>query len=93
MGGLRILAHLRHHVENISPLCMDATTFTRHQKDTQLLTDNDRIGMEGLLNNDILKDCSALIKYLLVSNRKPEQESIRASYVLSTLEKHMGKEE
>jgi hypothetical protein len=92
VGGLGILAHLRHHIENISPLCMDATTFAEHQKDTQPLTENDRIGMMGLLNNDMLKDCSSLIQYLLESNRKLEQESIRASHALSTLEKHLGKE-
>lgn len=85
-GGLRILAHLRRHIGYVLPLCMDITTFETHVRTAQQLTDNDRVGMEALLHEDSLKDCFLLIDYLLANNRKLEQEAIRASYVLSSLE-------
>ncbi len=88
VGGLRILTHLRHHLKDVSPLCMDIATFKKHQRTAQILTSNDKLGMRALLVDNALEDCFLLINYLLESNKKLEQESIRVSYVLASLEKH-----
>ncbi len=83
-GGLRILAHLRRHLGNVLPVCMDVETFEVHRASAQTLTSNDKVSMDALLAVSALADCHALIHCLAQSGLKLEQESIRATYVLST---------
>lgn len=84
VGGLRILAHLRRHLSNVSPLCMDIETFEEYQASAQPLTSNDRLGINTLLADSTLADCFLLMHHLMQRDLKLEQEAIRATHVLSS---------
>lgn len=85
-GGLRILQHLRMHLDVVLPLMMDMQTFAAHRAMTQPLSRNDRTVLQQLLEAEPLADCHELINGLLEVGQKLEQESIAATDVVRAAE-------
>ena len=80
-GGLRILAHLRTHLRDITPLAMDVATFEQYRRHAKPLTKPDRAALRTLLDLPLLSDCVDLIKQLLAADKKLEQEAVEIKRV------------
>lgn len=85
-GGLRILAHLRKHLVEVSPLAMDSATFAGHRRSAQPLTARDRDSLAQLRRHPALADCAGLIDALLAAGQKLEQEAIEPGFILHGLQ-------
>jgi hypothetical protein len=85
VGGLRILAHLRQFVEVIRPLGMDALTFENHRAYARPLKKGERESLRALQSMSLLGDCVPLMELMLTAGQKLEQEAIRSSEVLQSL--------
>jgi hypothetical protein len=86
VGGLRILAHLRRHLETVRPLAMDSRTFERHRIHAQPLTQRERDSLLSLGTLELVADCGPLIGSLLAAGQKLEQEAISPRFVIGLLD-------
>jgi hypothetical protein len=82
VGGLRILAHLRKHLGEVSPLAMDVGAFDAHRRHAKPLGPNEREGLKQLRERVELADCVPLIERLLEADQKLEQEAVDANELL-----------
>ncbi|MSP14337.1 MAG: DUF2399 domain-containing protein [Chloroflexi bacterium] len=87
VGGLRILAHLRHHLGpfSVRPLAMDSATLMAQAAHTQPLSDAERVALAQLENHPALADCAGIIKHLLLTGRKLEQEAVAAEWAIGQM--------
>lgn len=85
VGGLRILAHLQSHVGNVTPLAMDADTFTQFQAHAQKLNAKERDVLIQLQAHSLLNDGVEVIQAMLSANRKLEQEAVDAERIVRWL--------
>jgi hypothetical protein len=86
VGGLRILAHLRSQIGNVTPLAMDADTFNQFQTHAQKLNAKERDALMQLQAHPGLTDGAEIIQRLIATNRKLEQEAVDAERVIKSLE-------
>ena len=85
VGGLRILVHLRRHLDAVRPLAMDSRTFERHRINAQPITQRERESLRSLGGLELLADCGPLIDSLLAAGQKLEQEAVSPQFVISLL--------
>ncbi|MBI3942377.1 MAG: DUF2399 domain-containing protein, partial [Chloroflexi bacterium] len=87
VGGLRILAHLRHHlgISHVMPLAMSPTACAAHAGHSQTLSDAERTALTQLADHPALADCTGIIVYLLTTGRKLEQEAVAPEWALREL--------
>lgn len=81
-GGLRILAHLRKHLGEVSPLAMDVGAFDAHCRHAKPLGLNERESLKQLRERVELADCVPLIERLIEVDQKLEQEAVDANELL-----------
>jgi hypothetical protein len=85
VGGLRILAHLRLHLGEVTPLAMDRETFEAHKKYGQALTTKEQHALALLRDHPSLQDMIHLISGLLLAQQKLEQEAIRPDWFVNDI--------
>jgi hypothetical protein len=84
-GGLRILAHLRAHLDAVQPLAMSPALFEAYRAFAQPLTIADCASLAVLRESAALADCVPLIDTLLAAGQKLEQEAIDVGVVLDQI--------
>lgn len=89
LGGLRILLHLRQHLETIHPLAMHPRALAEAQAYTRPLSESERSQLRLLVQEPLLTDCGELIEAMLKHNQKLEQEALEVENVLDELNKHI----
>lgn len=85
VGGLSILAHLRRNLGEIHTLCMDVETLLSYRASAQPLSSTDNEGVQLCLAEKRLNNCTYLLHSMRQHQLKLEQEAIRASEVISSL--------
>lgn len=85
LGGLRILLHLRQHLETVHALAMHACTFAEAQAYTRPLSENECAQLRLLSQEPLLADCGELVEAMLNRNQKLEQEALNVATVLGEL--------
>ena len=79
-GGFQILEHLRQKTNiDFKPFCMDLKSLTENQSCAKPLTVNDRTRLEKFLNGEF----DEVVRYMLKSNIKLEQESLDIEFVVA----------
>lgn len=84
VGGLRILEHLRRHLDSVTPLGMNTTIFEQHLDYGQVLSEEEQKALQQLRNHSLLQDCIPVIDLLLSTKQKLEQEAIRPTKLLES---------
>lgn len=89
LGGLRILLHLRQHLEMVDSLAMHSHALAGAEAHTRPLSEYERSQLRLLAQEPLLADCGEIIEAMLRQDQKLEQEALEIEKVLGELKEYI----